>query len=69
MQTCVALLAVLLGWPVSVAAYESDVHYGLTRWLALKAGFDPGQADAIALGNQRLDGGLVDTLTMSAEIA
>ena len=38
-------------------AFESDVHYGLTEWLALKAGFDPQAARTIATGNQRVDSG------------
>lgn len=51
------------------AAYESDVHFGLTKWLALQAGFDESQASAIALGNQRQDGGLMDTMAVSLEYA
>lgn len=50
-------------------AYESDVHFGLTEWLALKAGFEGRAAHAIALGNQRADGGLMDSLTMAPEFA
>lgn len=38
-------------------AYERDVHYGLTYWLALKAGFSPHEAGAIAIGNARVDSG------------
>lgn len=38
-------------------AFESDVHFGLTRWLAVQAGFAAGEAQAIALGNQRVDSG------------
>lgn len=38
-------------------AYESDVHYGLTKWLAQEAGFAPHEAEAIATGNQRVDSG------------
>ena len=33
-------------------AWESDVHYGLTRWLAIQAGFSPEQAKWIADGDQ-----------------
>ncbi len=40
-----------------VAAAESDVHFGLTKFLAEQAGFEAGQADAIALGNQRVESG------------
>ncbi|MEO6744717.1 MAG: hypothetical protein ABIN08_09580 [Caldimonas sp.] len=39
------------------SAYESDVHFGLTRFLALQAGFEPGQAESIAIGNQRVESG------------
>jgi hypothetical protein len=28
-------------------AFEADVHYGLTNWLALQAGFEPIQAQII----------------------
>ena len=38
-------------------ASEADVHFGLTQFLALRAGFEPGQAEAIALGNQRVESG------------
>lgn len=41
----------------SVVAAESDVHFGLTRFLALQAGFEEGQAEQIAIGNQRVDSG------------
>jgi hypothetical protein len=41
----------------SVSAYESDVNYGLTMWLALKAGFNEREAATIATGNQRVDSG------------
>src|SRR5436190_23624915 len=43
--------------PGSVAAFERDVHFGLTKWLALQAGFNVPQADAIATGDQRVDSG------------
>jgi hypothetical protein len=38
-------------------AWEADVHYGLTYWLAVKAGFDEREARLIATGNQRVDSG------------
>jgi len=41
----------LFGW-------EKDVHYGLTKWLALQAGFDPYEAERIAVGTQEPDEGL-----------
>lgn len=36
-------------------AWETDVHYGLTRWLALQAGFTPSEAQEIANGDQSVD--------------
>ena len=51
----------------AASGYEADVHFGLTRWLALRAGFDPAQADAIANGDQRIDGEALETLTLSLE--
>jgi hypothetical protein len=39
------------------AAFEADVHYGLTQWLALQAGYDALAAKIIAVGNQRVDSG------------
>ena len=41
----------------SLSAFESDVHYGLTEWLALQAGFDERAATTIATGDQRSDSG------------
>lgn len=41
----------------AAGAAESDVHFGLTKFLALQAGFEPGQAEAIALGDQRAESG------------
>jgi hypothetical protein len=38
-------------------SFEGDVHFGLTQWLALQAGFDPLEAVTIATGNQRVDSG------------
>ena len=36
-------------------AYEEDVHYGLTYWLAMKAGFVHEHAETIATANVRYD--------------
>ena len=38
-------------------AFEADVHFGLTNWLALQAGFEPEQAQIIATFDQRVDSG------------
>src|SRR5262249_8512438 len=53
-------------------AFESDVHYGLTEWLARNAGFDPEAAATIATGDQRVDSGdmqFIDLLFMDACVA
>src|SRR5262245_21221945 len=54
---CVALLLSGLIVPGTVSAFESDVHFGLTQWLALQAGFVPREAEALAIGDQRVDSG------------
>ena len=45
-RACIAGLIGLAG-ASPVFAYEDDTHFGLTRWLALQAGFDPAQADIL----------------------
>lgn len=50
-------------------AYEADVHFGLTKWLALKAGFEPFEAGLIALGNQRVDSGTMDSIPLTLDYA
>src|SRR5690348_7250404 len=49
----------------SLAAYgwEADVHYGLTFWLAIKAGFSQEQANWIAWGDVEWDEGLFGPAT------
>jgi hypothetical protein len=61
--------AAILACAAHAQAYESDVHYGLTRWLALRAGYTPSQADAIATADLRVDGGLVETTQLGLEYA
>jgi hypothetical protein len=51
-----AAALVLLG-PLLGRAQEADVDFGLTKWLAIQAGFTPEQADVLALGDQRVDSG------------
>src|SRR6185312_7827104 len=51
------LSAALLIAPAPATAFEADVHYGLTDWLARQAGFEPTQAQIIATGDQRVDSG------------
>ncbi|PIF77392.1 hypothetical protein CLU95_4566 [Variovorax sp. 54] len=55
--------------PATSAAWEADVHFGLTRWLATQAGFTGPQADAIATGNQRADFGAMETMNLATEYA
>ncbi|MGQ0812262.1 MAG: hypothetical protein ACT4OO_13710 [Nitrospiraceae bacterium] len=43
-----------------VFAWESDVHYGLTKWLALQAGFAEQEAEAVAKGTWDKDHGIND---------
>lgn len=62
------LLTALL-FPCIGHAYEADVHFGLTKWLAIKAGFDDGEAEAIALGDQRVDGGLIENTKSQLQYA
>jgi hypothetical protein len=52
-----ALVSGLLLSTSAVSGFESDVHYGLTKWLALQAGFDELSAKTIAIGDQRVDSG------------
>lgn len=56
--------------PAALAhGYENDVHFGLTRWLALQAGFDASQAVILATGNARVDSGRMDSLELNLELA
>jgi hypothetical protein len=61
--------ALLLAAPQRATAFEADVHYGLTDWLALQAGFEPLQAQIIATGDERVDSGdmpYIDVVAMYA---
>ena len=59
----IAVVTAMAGGLFSAASwsYERDVHFGLTRWLAMKAGFSASEADAIATGNSRLDSETMET--------
>jgi hypothetical protein len=48
-------LALFLGSAVELGAWEEDVHYVLTFWLATQAGFSRNDADQIAKADQGLD--------------
>lgn len=62
-------LIVFVSFSQLAQAYENDVHFGLTKWLALQTGFTEQQADTIALGNQRSDSGVMDTIQLVLEYA
>src|SRR5579864_4444120 len=47
----------LLFAAANASGFESDVHFGLTQWLALQAGFDEESAQTIAVGDQRVESG------------
>jgi len=66
--TSLALLVFFLcSFPVK--AFEADVHYGLTYWLALQAGFEPLPAEIIAIGDQRVDSGDMQNVDLVAMYA
>jgi hypothetical protein len=65
----VLLFAALVLVPGSSDAFERDVHFGLTRWLALKAGFTAQQADALAIGDQRVDSGDMQFIELASAYA
>lgn len=56
MKNSLAAVVLLLAClPGSVAAWEEDVHFGLTMWLAYQAGLSESDAREIARANQGLD--------------
>ena len=63
------VFTIAVSLPLGASAFEADVHFGLTRWLALRAGFTEPQADAIAIADQRADGGLVESTELDLEYA
>lgn len=65
----ILVFTMALAMSVDASAFESDVHFGLTKWLALQAGFSPQQAEFIATGNQRADSGLISSLEVVFEYA
>ncbi len=67
LSTLVLLAALTV--PPTCHAFESDVHFGLTYWLAKKAGFAPREAEAIAIANQRLDAGSIEYMTSPLQFA
>jgi hypothetical protein len=53
--TAVAIMFQVLSAVDRANAWEDDVHYGLTKWLAIKAGFSETEADEIAKADQKVD--------------
>lgn len=51
----VAILISLVAWPAF--GWQQDLHYGLSKWLAYKAGFSLNDAETIAIGVQSRDDG------------
>jgi hypothetical protein len=65
-------LLVSMAWLIAAAptaAFEADVHYGLTQWLALQAGYDALAAKIIAVGDQRVDSGDMQFIDLDAMYA
>lgn len=56
---CFLVMAFALTLPSPSSAWEHDVHFGLTRWLAIAAGFTPLEADDIAAAAQLPDDSVV----------
>ncbi len=54
-QLCVVLVLGCLSG--SLLGWETDLHYGLTKWLAFQAGFNLQDAEIIARGTQEPDEG------------
>ena len=57
-MTAFLAAALSLAVPEIATAWESDVHVGLTRWLALQAGATTAMADELAAADQGLDDGV-----------
>jgi hypothetical protein len=56
-RTRFILLLSFLCVAVDASGFEGDVHFGMTKWLALQAGFSQEQADIIARGDLRIASG------------
>jgi hypothetical protein len=65
----VAAMSVTLIYGANAIGFENDVHFGLTQWLALQAGFSAPQAEAIALGNSRVDSGDMQFVDLAFDYA
>src|SRR2546422_7474946 len=60
MKRSVVSASLVLALSSTVWAWEPDVHYGLTRWLAVKAGFTPEIDEQIAAADLSADQGNFD---------
>jgi hypothetical protein len=67
-QHCLLVLVSLIRFHTAGAS-ESDVHFGLTEWLALQAGYNLQEAETIATGDQRVDSGDIQFIQMAFEYA
>lgn len=63
------LAASAVGLSTSAPAWETDVHYGMTWWLAIKVGFSEQQAKWIASGDQGVDDSNVTGPVVSTTIS
>ncbi|MEX2222934.1 MAG: hypothetical protein WEG40_14175 [Candidatus Rokuibacteriota bacterium] len=55
-----ALVLILVMGTAPAIAWEDDVHFGLTKWLALQAGYSDKAAHDIASNNVESDEGILD---------
>jgi len=67
--TLALLVAGIVLFSGGAIGFEKDVHFGLTKWLALQAGFTGQQADALATGDQRVDSGDIQYLELVSAYA
>jgi len=56
----ISAVLLILSTVTAASAWEDDFHYGMTRWLALQAGFGSERAQTIAIANLEADVGLED---------
>jgi len=50
--------------PSAAHSWESDMHYGLTKWLAWQAGYKEDAAEVMAGRSESVDGHIVDAVTL-----
>jgi len=61
-KTASLLVMTMLMAAHAAFAWESDVHYGLTKWLAIQAGFPEQDAELVAKGTWDRDHGINDAV-------